>query len=103
MKMTEEDFFNRLRETPRDWYLTRTGMIRALRPSGRPACCPVTRVAHPEDPNTVDCYVADAIGMGLRAVTATRLAHSADNSGDYFDPPTRARLLAACDLTEVSA
>lgn len=91
--MDYQAFLAKLRETPRDWYLTPNGHIRR-----GPTCseqCPISALTGGED---VDApQIADDIGLDL-GVTSDVI--SAADILPFCQSTVRADLLSACGLTE---
>jgi len=88
LEMTEQEFFDELRASPRDWFLNRTGAIRRHSPflpyfGQKDNCCPWLQVYGA--PNKIGAYTAEQI-------------FQAADSPETIYPELRAKLLEACGL-----
>jgi hypothetical protein len=97
--MTLDQFFVKLAQTPGPWFI-RNNQIRT---DSDPLVCPICAVLN--DPRFSADWESAAMHLGLRRLTAARIAVAADNGLDDIVckmPSLRARLIAACGLTELS-
>lgn len=104
--MTDEQFFEELAKTPRDWYL-QNGFIR--RKHSKYNVCPILAVAanlgqelptHRFYPGVWSNVLAVKVGakFGLSNKTSKQIMRAADNKG--VEVEVRKKLLAACGLEE---
>lgn len=95
--MNYEEFLEKLRATPRDWYVTYGRMIRL----NEKRACPLVAVARLLFPEAESFHPAEITRprtlLGMEYALADKIADAADTEA-Y--PQIRADLLAACGLTE---
>lgn len=104
-RMTLDEFFERLRQTPRDWRVTERGGIR--RGNGDfmdEQQCPISSLA---DRPVIDWGIAFR-ELQLDGDLSMRILDSADCDGHnegyrWFDPALRAKLLDRCGLRDAGA
>ena len=93
---SREQFLERLRATPRDWYLTANyHSIRRQPKVGAPLECPISALL------SMPAYAFDDAAkiLGLPHMESMRIARAADNSSAPSAQRLRAELLEACGLT----
>jgi hypothetical protein len=95
--MTLDAFFAALQETPREWFINDDGEIRCHSDDPDANHCPLSRVA-----DVQPCSIIGARQVLDLSLEAYSIAAAADGS-DSGHPHLRARLLAACGLTEARA
>ena len=96
--MSIDEFLVKLAETPRTWTLVDDeGPFGGVMRLG--SCCPVTAVHH----ERANCSALRRCGgdLGLTQDDVFAIAHAADGDAGH-DKGLRARLLAACGLSEAS-
>jgi hypothetical protein len=91
--MTEQEFLEHLRRTPRDWRLVRSA--KGIRLGEVGDHCPLTAVCGNTNLDVRTC----AYLLRLPGRLAWRIADAADNT-PVHDRELRAKLLDACGLTE---
>lgn len=96
--MTLDEFFTLLEKTPRDWFLEGDESIRRIDDTYDNACCPLT-ACDPDGPRSCGFYRSTADKVGMEFDLACQIAAAADNTNTKYED-LRARLLAACGLTE---
>ena len=87
--MTLDEFFRKLRETPRNWEIGPAGAIR------QKMCCPLEIVAG-TGPGS---FWRAGRKLGLPTALVDEIVEAADEDENH-DPKLRARLLRACGLKE---
>ena len=93
---SREQFLERLRKTPRDWYLTQNyNSIRRQPKAGAPLECPISALLN----MPAHDFARAGQLLGLPQMEAMRIARAADNSSAPSAQRLRAELLEACGLT----
>lgn len=91
--MTYPEFLEKLKQTPRDWYLNESGGIRR---KGEGLQCPLSSLT----PTTLDYFVEAGLKLGLERSLVFKIATVADRyeNEENYDSQIRKDLLEACGL-----